>query len=186
MPDSTDPRKAIAYLKALLPAEKEEPAVILSEDDSPILRDLGNGLAISYVVDEGNRFAYIQGRHLKEQGIDRDQLHSTGIKNLQGIASTNLRVQPYQNTFAVLLDGNFEASLILIDQLWDSTFRQFVKGEYAVAVAARDILAFGDASSRAAIVELSGIISRIFPDGDHLLSDRILVRKGGVWKQRPL
>jgi len=184
MSDPADVRKAIACIKGLLPLSAEEPAMVLSREDSMVLRILGNGLAVSYLIDEGDRFRYVQERDLREQAIDRDRLHSIGLNNLLEVASKNTRVQPYQNIHAVFLDGHFEASLVLLNQLWDVSFRGFLKGTYAVAIPARDVLAFGDASSAAAVQELSELVGRVFPGGDHLVSDRLYVRDGNAWKQR--
>jgi uncharacterized protein YtpQ (UPF0354 family) len=106
-----------------------------------------------------------------------------GLKNLALLAnSRGVRVQPYGNIFAVLMGGDFEASLILLDAFWDKQLRQFVKGDYAVAVPARDMLAFCDASSEAGLDELRQVIQRVFPGGDHLLSDRIYVRRQLRWQ----
>ena len=45
---------AIAYLKAAVPPDQAKPQVSLSGPDAPVLRDLHNGLLVSYVVDMGN------------------------------------------------------------------------------------------------------------------------------------
>ena len=93
-------------------------------------------------------------------------------------------MQPYQGVFAFLMHGDFEASVILLDDLWDGEFRQFVKGEYAAAIPARDMLAFCDSTSADGIAELQRIIQRVQPTGGHLLTKMIYVRRGGRWQPR--
>src|SRR5687768_10688855 len=109
---------ATAYLKAVAP--DSEPAVQLGDDHSPVLRPLGHGLLVAYLVDEGDRFSYVQGRHLRQNRISADELHDIGIRNLDGIAAAHLEVRDCGPYFAVLAGGNFEASLILLDHLWDA------------------------------------------------------------------
>jgi uncharacterized protein YtpQ (UPF0354 family) len=75
--------------------------------------------------------------------------------------------------------GDFEASLILLDQLWDEHFRQFVSGDYAIAIPARDVLAFCDDDSEEGIGELEQLFARIAPMDDHLISDKLYVRREG-------
>lgn len=93
-----------------------------------------------------------------------------------------VRVHRSGSIFGVIAGGNYEASLLLLDELWDSGLRQFVTGTYAAVVPARDILAFADASDSAALSQLREVVARVWPDGDHRLSQRLFTRADGVWK----
>src|SRR5262245_49698568 len=167
--------QAIAYLKPELPPEKptrktretrktrkSRPSVELSGGGAPVLRILGNGLLIAYVVDTGEQLTWVQHHHLAQEGCSEEELHATGIANLTRLASESLEVVQYPNTemFVCLMGGNFEASLILLDDLWDRAFRQCVSGDYVVAIPARDLLAFCDASSESGLTELKAAIER--------------------------
>ena len=165
--------------------EAESESVTLSREDSPILRPFSDGLLIAYVVDDGDSYHYVQQRHLDKEGVTEEQLHEIGLRNLTALASSrDLRIQPYQNINAVLMGGDFEASLILLDQLWDHHFRQFVSGEYSIAIPARDILAFCDNAASAGVNELNQLIGRIYSTGDHPISDKIYVRRQNKWQTR--
>jgi hypothetical protein len=52
---------------------------------------------------------------------------------------------------------------------------------FVVAVPARDVLAFTDAKSAAGIAELRGLVDRLFPGGDHLISPDLYKRDAGRW-----
>jgi Protein of unknown function (DUF1444) len=174
--------RAIAYLKAKLPDEDPGVAVSLSPEDSPVLRDLGNGLLVSYVVDEGKNFGYVQKRHLFAAGIGASELHKSAIDNLYTLAEKHLRIQPYGPVFAVFMEGNFEASVLLLDTVWEVSLAKHVREEFVAAVPARDVLAFGDSSSPEAITELRTMIGRLKTSkGDHLLSTSLYRRKNGAW-----
>ena len=96
-------------------------------------------------------------------------------------ASGSLRVAPHANIFAVLLDGNFEASMILLDDLWDVSFRQFVQGDYAIGLPTRDVLAFCDASSESGRAELHELVNRLKDSQDHPLTRQLYVRRDTQW-----
>ena len=79
------------------------------------------------------------------------------------------------------MGGNFEASLVLLDDLWADSFRRFVSGVYAVAIPARDVLAFCDADSAAGKDELRDLIGRVYPNGDHPLANKLFFRTADGW-----
>ena len=64
--------RARPYVKADLTGETG-PAVALSHDDSPVLRNLGNGLLVAYIVDAGQSFEYIQNSHLSKADISEEE-----------------------------------------------------------------------------------------------------------------
>jgi hypothetical protein len=178
--------RAIAYLKAQVPPEDESPVVSLSPEDSPVLRSLCNGLLVCYVVDTGDEFEYVQYRRLAEDQIDEDELHNIGLANLTSlVSSSGVRVVPHPNgqMFAVLMGGNFEASLILLDWLWDDSFRQFVSGDYVIGIPARDILCFCDASSADGLMQVRAACERARSGGvDHPISNELYRRVAGKWR----
>jgi uncharacterized protein YtpQ (UPF0354 family) len=173
---------ALAYLKPVIPNDGT-PATRLEHSDSPVCRPYAEGLLVFYLVDAGTDYRYVQYKHLEEDGISESELHDIGLRNLADlVCKRTTRVQPYGDIYAVLMGGDFEASLLLLDELWDGEFRQFVRGDYAAAIPCRDILSFCDSSSPQAIEELKQVISRSYPSGDHLISDKIYVRRGTKWR----
>ena len=178
--------KAIAYLKVEVSSEPSDGRTIeLPHADSPILKTLGNGLIVAYVVDQNDSFRYIQNHDLENEKVTEEQLHRIGLANLTNhAAKKNLRVVPHQNIFAVLLDSNFEASMILLDNLWDGPFRQFVSGQYAITVPTRDVLAFCDATSPVGLEELRTVAAMLKDSKDHPLSQSLYVREDGCWVLR--
>ncbi len=172
---------SIAYLKPVAP-DDDEPVVDLDHDDAPIAKLVGADLLVTYVVDAGDSFAFIQQRDLDADSIPYDELHKNAVRNLLSLTALHeLRVVPHGNIYAVLFDGNFEASLILPDQLWSESFRQFVTGDYLVAIPARDILAFCDRSSSAGRAELLEIIARLRDASDPPISNELFVRRDTEW-----
>lgn len=177
--------RAIAYLKPRL--DDDGPIDLeLDADDSPIFLDLDNGLLVAYLVDQGDHFSYVQGRHLRGAKIAEDELHAIGLANLARQANGIARVVPYGDIFAVLAGGNFEASFLLLDDFWDDEFRACVAGTFAAVVPARDILAFGDLDSPAAVAQLEAVVARSREGPvDHLLIESMLTRVDRRWQRLP-
>jgi hypothetical protein len=176
-------KQAVAYLKPEVPGTDPGPVMKLSDEDSPVLRTLGNGLLVTYVVDTGERFSYVQTRHLRSAGATEDELHRAAIGNLYGLAEKHLRVQPYGDVLAHYMEGNFEASVLLLDTVWDISLAKHVKGEFLVAAPTRDVLAFGDSSLPTVPGQLRGVMDRVLAGrADHPLSSTLLRRRHGAWE----
>jgi uncharacterized protein YtpQ (UPF0354 family) len=175
---------AIAYIKPDLTAA---PGIRsdrqLSVDDSPVLKSLQNGLLVSYIVDTGSHFEYVQNRHLRSEGCDEDTLHRNAVENLAKLAQEKLRVSTYQGFYAALLGGNFEASLLLVDSLWDEDLAHLVSNDFLACIPARDILAFRDSASRVGEDELRGQVGRVWSGADHLLTQSLYRRRGIRWER---
>jgi hypothetical protein len=179
--------RAIAYLKPDLTGKPRSKStrrrVELSGADAPVLRPLADGLLVAYVVDQGDHFEFVQHRHLEADGCSEEELHAVAVANLARQASGSLQVARNSEVFAVLMGGNFEASLMVLDDVWENGFRQFVTGEYVVACPARDLLGFCDATSAAGLRELLAVSAMARSDDiDHPLSDRLYRRVGGHWQ----
>jgi uncharacterized protein YtpQ (UPF0354 family) len=176
--------QAIAYVRASHPV-CDGPVVKVPPEDEPVVTLYNDDLCVCYLVDAGESYEYVQERHLQQDGVDQDELHRIGLRNLRALVSQReARVQAYQGVFAFLMRGDFEASVILLNDLWDGEFREFVTGEYAAAIPARDVLAFCDSGSAEGIAELQRIIERLQATGDHLLTQSIYVRRDSRWRPR--
>ncbi len=173
--------KAIAYIKEYLPKECDSQVIKLSEKDSLVCQDLGNGFLVTYLVDEGDHFSYIQNRHLFDERMSIEELHSFALRNLSDLALGTVRINPYKNIYALFLDGNFEASLLMLDELWDLHLAEYAPNGFVVAAPCRDVIAFCDINSKEGISELKQLIGRVFDNADHQLSDCLYRRQNDKW-----
>lgn len=174
-------RRARPYIKPRLDGDAPTD-VSLGHDDSPVIRHLAEGLLVLYLVDEGKNFSYVQNRDLAEAAMTADELHGVAVGNLYELARHTLRIQPSAEIVAVFMEGNFEASVLLLDTVWETSLASHVRGEFIVAVPSRDVLAFGDSTSTAAVEALRAVIKRVHRSGaDHLISDALYRRHLGAW-----
>lgn len=155
-------------IACLLPAAPQEGAARL-------VREIGNGFMIAYAVED----EWVLPRHLPA-GVTLADVHRQGMDNLFTLCARHIRVQQFDSFFGVFIDGRFEASMFLLERLWQKDFANLVGQGYAIAAPARDVLAFCDMDSVAGKAELKRMIARVWEGGDHLLSRELFrVRKKG-------
>lgn len=175
--------KALVYLKPDVRGEVTDAEVLqVSEDDQPAAKPFAKGLLTCYLVDTGSQFRYVQQRHLRAAGWTLEGLHAHAVDNLAAFAHLKTTLRDYGSFYAVFVDGNFEASLLAVAAFWKSVTERTRAGqEIVAAVPARDILAFSNTGSPEGIMNLRQTIARVYPKGDHLISNRLYRRTGNGW-----
>jgi hypothetical protein len=175
---------AIAYVKGWFDEKPgDPPAVVLPFDDTPIMRPICEGLITAYLVDAGDAFQYVTHRHIGEAGISAEELHQKGVENLSRICAEKLEIRTHSKIFAFLMGGNFECSCILIDDIFDRILPPHIPNGYVAAAPARDLFAVCSRDSSEGIQELEELIGGVWPEGDHLVSDKLFVRDAGQWRR---
>ena len=176
------PLEALAYVKGILPKGDPTPDVKLPNiQDHPAATPLAGDLAVHYLVDMGDRFQYVTGTHMKSAGIDHRILHATAVNNLRTRAEGRVTLHASGSTSVLLFDGDFEASLILLDEYWDEYLVEHHGGDPVIAVPARDMLSFCSASCAEGVAELKDLVARVWRGGDHLISKQLYRRRDRQW-----
>ncbi len=172
--------RAVACVK-VASTEVAGQAVHVDDEQSPVIDLLDNGLMVVYLVDEGDRLVYVQHRHVNQIGANPRGLMDFGLVNLERLASSGLKLIQHGAIHGFQLDGQFEASLILLDKLWDQALSHLTPHGAVVAIPARDVLAFCDAASASGIAELQALAERVTESCDHLLTPQLFRRVDGEW-----
>lgn len=128
------------------------------------MRPAFGDLHVCYLIDRGDRYDYVQNRDSKAARISPDQLHEIGLANLRRLAAKrNWKLQAHGGVFDFLMGGEFEATVLLLDDFWEHEFRRYVQGDYAAVVPSRDVLAFCEVESESGIRELQSVVDRVSP-----------------------
>lgn len=172
--------RAVACVK-VADRSSAAPNVTLDGANSPVVDLLDNGLMVVYLVDEGDRFVYVLHRHLQALGADPRGLMEFGLVNLTNLARRKLQVVQQGSFYGLLLDGHFEASLMLVDELWDSALASMTPNGPVIAIPARDILIFCDARDATGIQQMREATARVLQANDHTLTDQLYRRVDGAW-----
>ena len=171
--------QAIAYFKPTWNSEIA-PDVELSNDDMPIDKPYCDGLSVFYLIDEGDQFSLVQNKHIQKAGITLEKLNQYGIENLSKIAD-EIKMTENEGLIYFSGSGNFEASLLLVEKIWNEWLVEYCPNGYIAAIPARDILVVCDRKDKRGITKLFEIVERIWPIGDHLLSNSLYCYKRGRW-----
>lgn len=172
---------ADTWLEVGLPRSAGLPA--MSRGSQPLARRCGGHFVVCYLVDEGNEFRYVNHDDLEAARLLPDDLHTIGLHNLSALAAgkPGLRTGREGATHALLMGGHFEASLVLLDDLWDGPLAAMAPHGAVVALPARDICAFCDVRSAEGVAQLQQLAQRVTDNGDHPITPRLFQRIGGRW-----
>jgi hypothetical protein len=151
--------------------------------DLPVMRATKGVFGVAYLVDRGDHYVNVSQSDLQRAGLTLEQLHQAAVRNLAARieAQPGVALHPQGAFFGLTMGGDFEASLVLVDALWDGPLKQHTPNGAMVAIPARDVCAFCDARSAEGIAALKQVVQRVTRGGDHLLSERLFLRKDGRW-----
>lgn len=174
-------QSAIAYLKLAAP-EGEGVRVKSGAADSPVLRPLGNGLVVAYVVDDGGHLSFVQKHHLAKARMDEDDLHEQAMLNLANVASSRAEVRKFGNIYMVLAGGCFEASFLLCEEFWATWYEDLAPNGFVAAFPARDVLAFGDSDRPETFAELRALCAETGGNVVYPLTSTLYRRVDKTWE----
>jgi hypothetical protein len=177
-------KKAVAYLKRIVPGEGKLIADIPA-DDQPFHLPFSSEIAIFFLVDTGDHYAMVQNRHFQEQQLSPCELLERAISNLDIVRRSEIEVRSHHGILTFEGNGNLEASLLLIPELWDIGLASFCPNGFIAAIPARDALAVCDRNDLESIKGLRQFIESAWSGSDHLLSKSLYVREEGKWVPHP-
>jgi hypothetical protein len=179
-PESQEFRaQLMPYFKATTPAVA---GLALGNIPKPVVSAFLPGMALMYVVDEPRMLRFVSEEDLIASKMSLPEMHALALANLRERARSGLRVEAYGPIFAVFIGGHFEATTLLLDELWDEWFKSRLDGDLVAVVPARDVVAVGSASSPSAVQELSAVARRTWSVGEHLLLEHPVVRRKAAWQ----
>mgnify|MGYP002778175872 CR=1 FL=1 len=134
-----------------------------------------------YAVDMGNSFDIIQERHLADWNIDQDTLHLKAIENFRSLMVQKMTAKGDTNGIMFIIDGNLEAGLVLIEEIWTQLEEQI--GEpIVITVPSRDVIMATGRSNRTMIDTFKANSKEILLNGNHPLSKNMFIRESGQWR----
>ncbi len=170
--------RALPYLSAAHARDETAPIHAFGSGSAPVSRAFSNTLVITYRIDEPGAQVFV-----RERDIDRDrreELHLRAVENLRAHATKRkLRFEPRGPSFVAKLDGLHDASLLLLDELWDPPTRVAdLDGEIVAAVPSAGTLLFTGSTTRGGIPNLRTTKTT----GEEELSRELFVRRNRTWE----
>ncbi|MCZ7608202.1 MAG: DUF1444 family protein [Planctomycetota bacterium] len=152
------------------------------EPQSPLLiESLVADLHVVYACDTEHAIIPLREDDLPVIGVSGADLRSIAVENLRRLLPP---IESQQNDFGGMLfcGGAYEASILLLDDVWEQIEPQYV-GPLLACVPARDMMLFGDASDEKALDMIRQIADEVEQGGSYLISRTILVRRDGRWEE---
>ncbi len=112
--------------------------------------------------------------------LDRGTLRERAIENLMGLID-GYQIRGGDGLYMITAGGDYETSLLLVDQVWDSGTLE-VEGDYVVAIPARDILIVTGSESGDALDRLRRMASDSAANFSYSLTPVLFIRKGGAFE----
>jgi uncharacterized protein YtpQ (UPF0354 family) len=153
-----------------------------TEADLPSVAFVGD-LVIVYAFDRPHSFGFAQMSDLDTLGLTADDALPLALDNLRTRLPADLTTRGDGKSMLFVAGGNFEASLILLPEVWDQIGMQ-LRGDVIACVLARDICLMTSTGVAGGIESLLAARSRILDEMslDDLISATLLIRQQGTWK----
>lgn len=173
----------------------DDPRIKMSANNNPILTDpLSEGIVTCYVLDMGDNFEMLSQSHLQSFGLTIEDVRNVAIRNLINKVNANCKIgimdfsdqnpaiKPF---FKVDMDNNFNPSMMLLDEFWESTAKNIVKSDtIAVSIPAKNLLFFSDMKLMESFRTMRPVANQMYDasvnDGIALTTNTY-IRKNGKW-----
>jgi uncharacterized protein YtpQ (UPF0354 family) len=157
--------------------------IVLSGKDSPVERRLVADLWIAYAFDQPTCFKMAAKRDLQRLGLDECSVHEVALANLRDkVQSLKPEFLELSNgVFKISCGGNYEATMLLLDNVWVQAAQIMERGTLVVSVPSRDMVAFTSSENHAGLAFLRSKAAEILEHDSHPLTRHFLVREDKNW-----
>jgi uncharacterized protein YtpQ (UPF0354 family) len=179
-----DPRRVVPVIKDKGWLEENRRALRASgaKDVSRVAEvneDYNGALTIFYAEDREKGIAYLTAEELARAGLKRSELRALAVRNLKGLLPA-IDLDGGDGLYMVTAGGDYEASLILVEDLWaGESIAPKVKGEVVIAVPARDLLLVTGSQDPAGLRKVRELAAKVLKEGTYTLTDQLFVWRGG-------
>jgi hypothetical protein len=148
-----DVSRTLPVISAAESPDETAPLKAFSEENALVVRSFNEAYVVSYVVEEAGALAYVRWRDVAS---DVERLHDIALANLRVRANAKLRLAPRDGFVEVVLDGKLDASLLLLDELWDGSgvVARAVSSPIVAAAPTSETLVVASGSSKSGLAHL--------------------------------
>lgn len=174
---------SLPYLKTKLNenTNANRKTVVVPDLSFPVQIEVNDRLHLEFLMDKGDVYQYVVNEFLVKSGASEEELLKNSINNIWAKIESGMQVFPVGNLKGLVIGGDVDASLFIIDQIWDKSFSDPSKGDIIVAIPARDMITFGYSNIDSTVQELEAIVDRTWENGDHLITKQLYIRKNSKW-----
>jgi uncharacterized protein YtpQ (UPF0354 family) len=142
---------------------------------------LAGDLIVVYAFDRPQLFAYARIPELEALGVSPAEAFTLAKENLRARLPPSLDTRGDGRSFMILAGGNYEASLLLLDEIWEQ-FAQRLPGRLLACVPARDVCLVSSTETSGGFASLTTARDRVWGSGPaNAISTTVLERDHGKW-----
>lgn len=153
-----------------VPRKGDKPVEVASEQ-------LNEDLYVMYVADSEHSVRYLSEADLVEAKVDRANLRKQSMENLRRLYP-EVQMMGANGIFMVRLDGTYESSLLLSENLWGRP-ELAVRGEIIAAVPTRDLLLITGTLEREGLEMVRKVVAEASSTGSYRVSSKLFIRRDG-------
>jgi len=170
----------------IVPVVKDRQWLIEMQQQDPkqngaarISEPYNDDLVVLYAEDTPHNIRYLVPNELAEAGVTRTELRALAVANLRKLLPRiEIRREPLVSM--VVADGNYESSLLLLDEIWSKgEVPARVDGEVVIAIPARGSLLFTGSRNQPGLARLRALATNTANTSAHRLTDALFVYRGG-------
>jgi uncharacterized protein YtpQ (UPF0354 family) len=152
----------------------------LNKTGNSVLEHMCGDLWIVYAVDKPESMSSLARTDMAAAGIAEENLRNLALENLRRIMPSVEQHGdgPWYGLFA---GGDYTASLLLFDSVWDQV-ADSIEGDIVAVVPARDTLLFTGSESPEGLKMIKEQANYVVTTGNYIVSDTLIVRKDGRWE----
>jgi len=132
-------------------------------------------LVVVYALDDPNRMRYLTTQ--EDFGLSRAELRALAVENLKRVLP-KIELRGDDEVMLMSAGGNYEASLLLIDDIWSSG-QVKVNGDIVVAIPTRDVLLVTGSRNRAGLKRVRELAAKFVSQGPYELTDTLFRYRDG-------
>lgn len=132
-------------------------------------------LVVAYALDARHTMRHLTDKDLGSLKMSVEALHKLALANLKKFFPAPT-ITEKAGVYQIRCDGNYDASLILLNEFWDKVVLK-VRGHLVVAVPARYSLLVTGSGFPEGIQRVSHLAQEVFASCFHTLSPRLFVRR---------
>ena len=143
-----------------------------------VVDDLNPELVVVYGEDSETGIRYFGAEDLAEIKVEKKDLRKLACDNLARLLPPVKIEEVAAGYYFLAADGNFEASLLLLDSVWASGAPK-VKGETVVAIPARDVLLVTGSEDKAGLERMRADVAKVVQEDSYRLSNKLFLYRAG-------
>jgi uncharacterized protein YtpQ (UPF0354 family) len=146
-------------------------------EKAPVYEEYNEILAICYAQDLPQGMRYLLEADLEDLNLALEDLRPLACENLLRILPPVKR-QGSEGRYQISADGDYDASLLLLDAVWDDPALE-VEGEIVAVVPARDLLMVLGSKDNEAVLEARAFAREVAQNAPYPISPVLLIRRDG-------